>query len=119
MNTHSHHLAGPSPSGGANTRHVVSSACRCQEARDRATIASDSGTNNAPACAHVPASVAAEMSAPCRARPVTREFMLRPATYRSVNNIAMNALENRPLPIALGGPGAITVTGTRHEHARL
>ena len=34
-NTHSHHFAGPSPSRGANTRHVVSSACRCQEPRDR------------------------------------------------------------------------------------
>jgi hypothetical protein len=30
----------------------------------------------------------------------------------------MNALETKPLPIAFGGPGAVTVTGTRHEHAR-
>ncbi len=45
--------------------------------------------------------------------------MLRPATYRSVSSIAMNALENRPFPIAFGGPGAITVAGTRHPHARL
>ena len=81
-------------------------------------IASASGASSAPACAHAPASVAAEISAPCRARPVTREFMLRPATYRSVNSIAMNPLDNRPLPIAFGGPGAITVAGTRHSQAR-
>jgi hypothetical protein len=30
----------------------------------------------------------------------------------------MNALETRPLPIAFGGPGAVTVAGTRHPHAR-
>ncbi len=81
-------------------------------------IASASGTSSAPACAHVPASVAGEMSAPCRARPVTREFMLRPAASRSVSSIAMNPFVNRPFPIASGGPGAITVAGTRHEHAR-
>src|SRR6266540_1993476 len=119
MNTHSQYLVGPSPESGANTRHVVSSACKCQEVRERATIASSSGTSNAPACAQVPDSVAAEMAAPCRPRPVTREFMLRPATYRSVNSIAMNPLENKPLPIAFGGPGAITVAGTRHEQPRL
>jgi hypothetical protein len=44
--------------------------------------------------------------------------MLRPATYRSVNSIAMNPLDNKPLPIAFGGPGAITVAGTRHEQPR-
>ena len=26
----------------------------------------------------------------------------------------MNPLENRPFPIAFGGPGAVTVAGTRH-----
>ena len=80
-------------------------------------IASASGTSSAPACAHVPADVAAEISAPCRPRPVTSEFMLRPATYRSVN-IAMNALEKRPFPIAFGGPGAVTAAGTRQPQAR-
>jgi hypothetical protein len=35
MNTHSHHFAGPLPSRGANTRHVVSSACKCHDPRDR------------------------------------------------------------------------------------
>ena len=30
----------------------------------------------------------------------------------------MNALDTRPLPIASGGPGAVTVAGTRHEQAR-
>jgi hypothetical protein len=80
VNTHSHHFAGPPPSRGANTRHVVSSACRCHESRDLAVIASASGTSSVPACAHVPAKVAGEISAPCRARPVTSEFMLRPAT---------------------------------------
>jgi hypothetical protein len=79
---------------------------------------SSSGTSSAPAWAHAPASVAGETSAPCRASPVTREFWLRPATYRSVNSIAINPLDHRPLPIAFGGPGAITVTGTRHPHAR-
>ena len=44
--------------------------------------------------------------------------MLRPDTYRSVNSIAMNPLDNRPLPIAFGGPGAITVAGTRQPQAR-
>ena len=42
-NTHSHHFAGPSPSRGANTRHVVSSACRCHESRFRSAIAPASG----------------------------------------------------------------------------
>src|SRR5512133_2477633 len=117
-NTHSHQRTEPPgcppwlSSRGAKTRQVVSSACRCQESRDRAVIASATGTSSAPAWAHAPASVAAEISAPCRARPVTREFMLRPDTYRSVNSIAMNPLDNRPLPIAFGGPGAITVAGT-------
>jgi len=32
--------------------------------------------------------------------------------YRSVISIAMKALDNRPLPIAFGGPGAVTVAGT-------
>ena len=81
-------------------------------------IASSSGASSAPACAHVPASVAGEMSAPCRPSPATSEFMLRPATNRSVNSIAMNALEKRPLPIAFGGPGAVTVAGTRQAQAR-
>jgi hypothetical protein len=78
-----------------------------------------SGTSSVPARAQVPAKVAGETAVPCRARPVTSEFMLRPATYRSVSSMAMNALENRPLPIAFGGPGAITVVGPRHSHARL
>ena len=30
----------------------------------------------------------------------------------------MNPLVNRPLPIAFGGPGAVTVAGTRHPQAR-
>ena len=119
MKTHSHHFAGPSPSRGANTRHVVSSACRCQEPRDRSVTASASGTSSAPACAHVPAKVAGETSAPCLPSPVTSEFMLRPAANRSVRSIAMNELEKRPFPIAFGGPGAITVAGTRQRQARL
>ena len=80
--------------------------------------ASSSGTSSAPACAHTPVRVAGEISAPCRASPVTSEFWLRPATYRSVNSIAMNPFDSRPLPIAFGGPGAITVAGTGHWHAR-
>ncbi len=44
--------------------------------------------------------------------------MLRPATNRSTKSIAMNALEKRPLPIAFGGPGAVTVAGTRQSQAR-
>ena len=44
--------------------------------------------------------------------------MLRPAANRSVSSIAMNPLVNRPFPIAFGGPGAVTVAGTRHEQAR-
>ena len=103
-NTHSHHFAGPSPSRGARTRHVVSSACRCHDPRDRAVIASSSGTSSAPACAQAPASVPRETSAPSQPSPVTSEFMLRPATNRSVNTIARNPLENRPFPIAFGGP---------------
>ena len=124
--THSHHFTGPLPgplsrsllSRGVNTRQLVSSACRCHESRDRAVIASSSGASSAPAAAQVPVSVAGERSAPCRARPVTSEFWERPATYRSVSRCAMNALETRPLPIAFGGPGAVTVAGTRHLHAR-
>jgi hypothetical protein len=81
-------------------------------------IASATGTSSAPACAQVPASVAGEMSAPCRARPFTSEFWLRPATNRPVSSIAMKALEKRPFPIAFGGPGAVTVAGTRQEQAR-
>jgi hypothetical protein len=44
--------------------------------------------------------------------------MLRPATNRSVSSIAMNPLENRPFPIAFGGPGAVTVADTGQEQAR-
>jgi hypothetical protein len=118
-NTHSHHFAGPLPSRGAKTRHVVSSACRCQEPRDRSVTASATGASSAPACAHVPASVAGQTSAPCRARPFTSEFWLRPAVNRSTSSIAMNAFVNRPFPTAFGGPGAITVPGTRQSQARL
>ena len=81
-------------------------------------MASSSGTSSAPACAQVPASVPGEISAPCRASPVTSEFMLRPATNRSVNSIARNPFENRPFPIAFGGPGAVTAAGTRQPQAR-
>lgn len=80
--------------------------------------ASASVASSRPACASAPVSVAGEISAPCRASPVTREFWLRPATYRSVISIAMKALDNRPLPIAFGGPGAVTVAGTGHRQAR-
>ena len=45
--------------------------------------------------------------------------MLRPAVNRSVRSIAMNAFVNMPFPTAFGGPGAVTVAGTRHEQARL
>ena len=117
-NTHSHHFAGPSPSRGAKTRQVVSSACRCHEPRDRAAMASSSGTSSAPACAQAPASVPGATSAPCLASPVTSEFMLRPAANRSVNSIARNPLEKRPFPIAFGGPGAVTVAGTRQPQSR-
>src|SRR5712692_2299909 len=115
-NTHSHHFAGPSPSRGANTRHVVSSACRCHEPRDRSVTASATGASSAPACAHVPAKVAGEISAPCRDSPVTSEFMLRPATYRSVNSIEMNAFENRPFPIARGGSRTRPLRGPPEQH---
>ena len=57
--------------------------------------------------------VAAEIPAPCRARPATREFWLRPATNRSVASIARKPLEKAPLPIAFGGPGAVTDRGPR------
>src|SRR5260370_5966211 len=117
-NTHSHHFAGPPPSRGANTRHVVSSACRCHEPRDRPVIASAAGASSAPACTHVPASVAGETPAPCPASPATREFTLRPAAYRSARSIAVNALENRPFPIAFGGPRALTGPRTPHPHPR-
>jgi len=46
MNTYSHHFAGPSPSSGDKTCQLVSSACRCQESRDLAVIASSSGDSN-------------------------------------------------------------------------
>ncbi len=58
------------------------------------------------------------MSAPCLSSPVTSEFMLRPAAYRSVSSMAVNAFVNRPFPIAFGGPGAITVAGSRHPQER-
>jgi hypothetical protein len=44
--------------------------------------------------------------------------MLRPAANRSVSSMAMKALVNRPFPIAFGGPGAITVAGTRQPQTR-
>ena len=116
--TRSHHRAGPFPSRGANTCQVVSPACRCQESRDLAQMAASSGASSVPAAAAVPVSVAGETSAPCRARETTSEFWLRPATYRSVMSIAMKALDNRPVPIAFGGPGAVTVAGTRQSQAR-
>jgi hypothetical protein len=75
-------------------------------------IASATGASNTPACAQAPARVAGETSAPCLASPFTSEFMLRPAVYRSVKNLARKALDNKPLPIAFSGPGAITLTGT-------
>ena len=81
-------------------------------------IASSSKASSAPACAHAPASVPGAIWAPWRASPATSEFMLRPATNRSVNSIARNALEKRPFPIAFGGPGAVTAAGTRQPQAR-
>jgi hypothetical protein len=35
-----------------------------------------------------------------------------------VISIAMKAMDKRPLPIAFGGPGAVTVAGTGHRQAR-
>ena len=52
------------------------------------------------------------------AGPAASEFMLRPAANRSVSSIAMNPFVNRPFPIAFGGPGAITVAGTRQPQSR-
>ena len=109
--THSHHFAGPSPSRGANTRHVVSSACRCQEPRDRSVIASASGANSAPACAHVPARGRQQCPRPAGTGPSPASSCSVPRQYRSVSSIAMKPSVNRPLPIAFGGPGAITVAG--------
>ena len=119
MKTQSHHFAGPFPSPGQKTRHVVSSAWKCQDSRFRSAIASASGTSSPAACATVPASVAGEIPAPCRASPVTSEFMLRPAANRSTSSIAVNPFVNRPFPIAFGGPGAITVAGPRQSHSLL
>ena len=79
---------------------------------------SSGGASSDPAAAQVPASLAGEMSAPCRDSPAISEFRLRPATYRSVNSSAMNPFVTRPLPIAFGGPGAVTVAGARHRRAR-
>src|SRR5271165_3408999 len=55
MNTQSQNFAGPPPSPGANTRHVVSSAWISQESRFRFAIAPASGASSLPACATVPA----------------------------------------------------------------
>ena len=101
-----------------NTRHEVSSACRCQDSLDRAVIACSSGASSAPAAAQVPVSVAADSATPCRPSPATSEFRLRPATYRSVSSNTMNPLVNKPLPIAFGGPGAVTVLGPTQAHRR-
>ena len=76
-------------------------------------MASASAASRFPACASAPVMVAAEIPAPCRARPATREFWLRPATNRSVASIARKPLEKAPLPIAFGGPGAVTDRGPR------
>jgi len=97
---------------------VVSSAWKCQDSRFRSAIAAASGASSPAACAHVPAAVAGEISAPCRASPVTSEFWLRPAVNRSVSSIAINPFVNRPFPIAFGGPGAMTVRGPSQPHAR-
>jgi hypothetical protein len=79
-------------------------------------MASSSRASSVPAVAHVPVMVVGETS-PCRARSVTSEFWPGPATYRSVSSITMKPLDNRPLPIAFGGPAAVTAAGTRHEQA--
>jgi hypothetical protein len=52
-------------------------------------------------------------------QPITSEFWLRPAANRSVSTIAVNPFVNRPFPIALGGPGAITVAGPGQPHSFL
>jgi hypothetical protein len=110
--THSHHFAGPSLSRGEKTRHVVSSACRYHEARDRAVTASVSGASQQrPGLRARPGQRRRGDLRACRARPATREFWLRSATNRSVSSIAMNPFVKRPFPIAFGGPGAITVAG--------
>ena len=86
-----------------------------QEPRDRSVTASATGASSAPACAHVPASVAAETSAPCRARPFTSEFWLRPAVNRSTRSIAMNAFVKRPFPPPSAGraPSPFPAPGNR------
>lgn len=98
---------------------MVSSAWKCQDSRFRSAIAPASGASSPAACAAVPASVAAEISAPCRTSPVTSEFWLRPAANRSTSSIAMNPLLNRPFPIAFGGPGAVTVACPGQPHSLL
>ena len=119
VNTHSQNFAEPLPSPGQKTRHVVSPAWKCHDSRFRSAIAAASGASSTAACATVPVRVAGEISAPCRASPVTSEFWLRPAANRSTSSIAVNPLLNRPFPIALGGPGAVTVACPGQSHAFL
>jgi hypothetical protein len=63
--------------------------------------------------------VAADISAPWRARPFTSEFAGRPASNRSTSSIAVNPFVNRPFPTAFGAPGAITVSGPGQRHSLL
>ena len=107
MNTQSHHFAGPSPSRGGEhpprrlVRVQVPGAPRPLRDRVRQRDEQRPGLRARPR-----QSSRGDLRAVDR--PVTSEFMLRPATNRSVSSIAMNPLEKRPLPIAFGGPGAVT-----------
>ena len=119
MNTHSQNFAGPSPSSGQNTRHVVSSACRCQESRFRSAIALLQRGQQRPGLRERPRQRRGRdlRALPGQAR--HQRVQLRPAANRSASSIAMNPFVNRPFPIAFGGPGAITVAGTWHPHSLL
>jgi hypothetical protein len=118
MNTHSHHFAGPSRHG---SEHPPRGLVRVQVPRARRPLR-DRVRERGQQRPGLRAGARQGGRRDVRAlpdRPVTSEFMLRAATYRSVSSIAMKPSVNRPLPIAFGGPGAITVVGTRHPHSRL
>ena len=104
--------------GCPNTRHDVSSAWAYPAAALRAAIAAASGSSSRPSRRATPASVPGATSSPCIASIAITRWNGSPSAYLATSRFTQNSVLNRPLPISLGGPGAVTTAGHRHRQRR-
>jgi len=111
MNTHSHPRWLGRPGNFTNTGQLVSSTWRTSAAALRSLMACATGARRQARDENTPAKVPAENDAPSSSSWVMRRWQGRPTTNLATNSRAKNLELNRPLAIALGGGGAVTIPG--------